>query len=533
MKQTLLSMKNKLGCKNHKKTTLLSLLLTCSLTACGGSDDTNEVDDTGNTDNIVETNTPPIANAGADQTAFIGSVITLSGSESSDADGDVLSYSWSLSTLPNGSIANLSNTTDVTTSFSADIAGTYIVTLTVNDEEVTSEVDTIEVIVSDVIANTAPLANAGADQTVFVDSTVVLSGEESSDADGDSLTYSWSLSVLPDGSLATLSSDTDVATSFSADVVGLYVVSLMVNDTEENSEIDSVDITVSEVVDGSTTGVLCDYSYDAYNDSDSVQLDSTVTWSCTDEERDIIANGVPDHAVGTFPNNNNPNAITEQSIADSFTLTPVETSTATTLGGPAGVTGYVLNGVKIDAATAGSCDDSANNCSLIDNSGSWHIEALGHNSFDFGTDDNNAHVQPGGTYHYHGMPEGFITKQDGDDTKMTIIGWAADGFPIYARYGYTVASDSTSAIKAMTGSYQLKSDVSTSRPSTETYTLGTFAQDWEYIAGSGDLDECNGRVGVTPEFPQGIYHYYATDTYPYFQRCVTGEVESAGGPPPR
>ncbi|MEM5480850.1 YHYH protein [Pseudoalteromonas fuliginea] len=37
-------------------------------------------------------------------------------------------------------------------------------------------------------------------------------------------------------------------------------------------------------------------------------------------------------------------------------------------------------------------------------------------------------------------------------------------------------------------------------------------------------DECNGRVGVTPEFPQGIYHYYATDTYPFFQRCVKGEV---------
>ena len=51
------------------------------------------------------------------------------------------------------------------------------------------------------------------------------------------------------------------------------------------------------------------------------------------------------------------------------------------------------------------------------------------------------------------------------------------------------------------------------------------------MAGSGDLDECNGRVGVTPEFPGGIYHYYATDTYPYFQRCVKGAVASAGAPP--
>ena len=70
------------------------------------------------------------------------------------------------------------------------------------------------------------------------------------------------------------------------------------------------------------------------------------------------------------------------------------------------------------------------------------------------------------------------------------------------------------------------------RPSVDVYSLGTFAQDWEYVEGSGDLDECNGRFGVTPEFPDGIYHYYATDTYPYFQRCVTGDVgDVAGGPP--
>jgi hypothetical protein len=42
------------------------------------------------------------------------------------------------------------------------------------------------------------------------------------------------------------------------------------------------------------------------------------------------------------------------------------------------------------------------------------------------------------------------------------------------------------------------------------------------VAGVGDLDECNGRTGVTPQFPNGIYHYYSTDSYPYFQRCIKG-----------
>ena len=273
-----------------------------------------------------------------------------------------------------------------------------------------------------------------------------------------------------------------------------------------------------------TDGVACDYYYSEFNASASANALSYAEWTCNDTTRALTANGVPDHEVGTFPNAGNPNTISEQSVSATYSLSPTETSSSTTLGGPRGVTGYVLNGVKIDAGTAGSCDNSGSSCSLIDNSGGWSIEALGQTSFDFGTDDNNAHVQPDGVYHYHGMPEGFITLQGGDSSTMTIIGWAADGFPIYARYGYSVADDASSEIVAVSGSYQLIDTVNTSRPSTTTYALGTFAQDWEYVAGSGDLDECNGRVGVTPEFPEGIYHYFATDSYPYFLRCVTGSL---------
>lgn len=385
---------------------------------------------------------------------------------------------------------------------------------------------------TETINNTAPVANAGSDQSVFNNSTVTLSGELSSDAEGDTLSYSWSFSSVPNDSVATLSNETDIAPTFVADAVGSYVINLIVDDSQLNSEVDSVEIVVSQMPESATSGVLCDYNYNEYNDSIYVLDDSMSQWSCSDSERLLSANGIPDHQVGEFPNEGNPNAISSQNISANLTLSPQESTTATELGGPRGVTGYVLNGVKIDAGTAGSCDDSGDNCSLIDNSGNWSIEALGHSSFNFGTDENNAHVQPGGTYHYHGMPEGFITKQGGGDATITIIGWAADGFPIYARYGYSIASDATSAIRAMTGSYQLKSDVSATRPSQDIYPLGTFAQDWEYVAGSGDLDECNGRVGVTPEFPEGIYHYFATDSYPYFQRCVKGEVEVSGGMPP-
>jgi hypothetical protein len=304
--------------------------------------------------------------------------------------------------------------------------------------------------------------------------------------------------------------------------------------TQDEAGTDSATVTAAGNGDGgsddggaadvSTDGVLCGYENTTLNTQPSLNYTSVSSWTCTATTRELTANGIPDHDVGTFPNAANPNTISEQDISASYTLMPEGAGAATVLGGPRGATGYVLNGVKIDAGTGGSCDDSGTACSLANNSGSWNIEALGQTSFDFGTDDNNAHVQPGGEYHYHGMPEGFIAKRGGDSSTMTLIAWAADGFPIYARHGYSIADDASSELKTITGSYQHVGAVSSSRPSVDTYPLGAFQQDWEYIEGSGDLDECNGRVGVTPEFPDGIYHYYATDTYPFLQRCVKGSL---------
>lgn len=284
------------------------------------------------------------------------------------------------------------------------------------------------------------------------------------------------------------------------------------------------------IIMASTDGVVCDYADSTPNASASLTITSVSTWNCTDGSRKLTANGIPDHAVGTFPSPANPNTISAQSVSAEFPLMPVETTSATTLGGPRGPVGFVLNGVKIDPSTAGTCNDSGSVCNLAGGGPGWNIEALGQTSFDFGEDENNAHVQPTGEYHYHGIPEGFVTKRGGNSNTMTLIGWAVDGFPIYARYGYSIADNANSPLKVITGSYQLVSTVSPSRPSVSVYPLGTFSQDWEFVEGSGDLDRCNGRYGVTPEFPNGIYHYYATDSYPYFQRCVTGVTATQNFP---
>jgi hypothetical protein len=265
---------------------------------------------------------------------------------------------------------------------------------------------------------------------------------------------------------------------------------------------------------------------------------SKYSWTSNGTNRILNGNGIPNHEVGTFPNSNNPNSISEQNINKSFTLCPsIVYSSGLEVVGPAMAIAYALNSVKFDPATAGRCND-AGECSLARGEGNWNIEALGHETFDFGDDMNHAHVQPNGAYHYHGMPElliDFLGEKDG----MTLIGWASDGFPIYARYGYANSEDSQSQLKVLTTSYRLKSQADENRPNTLTAILGgpnetnninkpipmgAFTQDYEYVEGLGDLDECNGRFGTTPEFPNGIYYYVVSDDFPFFTRCLKGSI---------
>ena len=111
------------------------------------------------------------------------------------------------------------------------------------------------------------------------------------------------------------------------------------------------------------------------------------------------------------------------------------------------------------------------------------------------------------------------------------MAFAADGFPIYARYGYSTRTSATSGVKVMKSNYRLRTTAElttagyTDRPSAALAPLGTFEQDWTFdAAAGGDLDACNGRYGVTPESPTvAVYHYYLTDSYPFVQRCVFGQ----------
>ena len=106
-----------------------------------------------------------------------------------------------------------------------------------------------------------------------------------------------------------------------------------------------------------------------------------------------------------------------------------------------------------------------------------------------------------------------------------LVGYAADGFPVYSIHGYADGSNAASAIVELTSSYQLRSGTRSDGPG-GTYD-GTFVEDFEYVAGSGDLDACNGRFTVTPEHPDGTYAYFLTETYPYIPRCVSGTADAS------
>ena len=240
--------------------------------------------------------------------------------------------------------------------------------------------------------------------------------------------------------------------------------------------------------------------------------------------RKITANNIPAHDVGLFGNSPgalNPNSITEQNSRYDIDLAPSMANSKTYLlnNGPAYSFGILLNGVEVDPVAA----EPWPHTKPVTNSHNWdwNLEAT---MVDIGLDCNTAHVQPTGKYHYHGVPKLYLESITSNSNEMLHVGWAADGYPIYYAYGFSSADDNSSGMKMLSSSYQLKSG---ERPGDGdsapcgSYT-GVYSADYEYVEGLGDLDECNGREGVTPEFPEGTYYYVITNEFPGVPRCFVG-----------
>ncbi|CAN5459310.1 hypothetical protein BH11CYA1_BH11CYA1_00460 [soil metagenome] len=126
----------------------------------------------------------------------------------------------------------------------------------------------------------------------------------------------------------------------------------------------------------------------------------------------------------------------------------------------------------------------------------------------------------------------------------TLIGCAADGYPIYGPYGYKVADDNGSELVELKTSFRIKavdSDISRIVGSSSTTKLSTKSDTassanltsndsaettplvkYEFIEKLGDLDDYNGRFGVTPEYPHGTYYYVVSNSFPYIPIAFRG-----------
>jgi hypothetical protein len=272
----------------------------------------------------------------------------------------------------------------------------------------------------------------------------------------------------------------------------------------------------------------------------------------------VSTKGVPAYPTGPFLDGN-PSQAQSQNAIFKMTLNPVANAGTLTSTTPGNI-GLFINGVALfdyrdgvawNAQTGALCGGPGNPpCPGGPGTPQdWNRDAVPAERPGF--DCSKGHPAMG-NYHHHQNPSAFkldknvisticnLYDADGlyaiDSTLHSpLIGFAYDGFPIYGAYAYKNV-DGTGGITRMKSSYSLRSitvrntspagvAVSAGAPVNATYPLGYFREDYGYSATTSAtpdyLDEHNGRFCITPEYPNGIYCYFATvdaqwnSAYPY------------------
>ena len=262
----------------------------------------------------------------------------------------------------------------------------------------------------------------------------------------------------------------------------------------------------------------------------------------------VTTQGVPSFITGPFFANPN-TVITAINSIYKFPLNPIQnlgTPTNTT----AGNIGVFKNGVGLFSYGDGFSYNPATNSDTPTGGTIWRRDAV--KAEIIGFDCSKAHPAAQGNYHHHQNPSAFnldliqlsticnVYSSDGLYTinpteHSPLLGFAYDGFPIYGAFAYTNGNDASNGVSRMKSSYQLRNitarthyadgtDVTDGPAINTNFPLGWYREDYEYIAHPNDptyLDEHNGRICKTPEYPNGIYCYFTTvdnnynSTYPY------------------
>lgn len=315
-------------------------------------------------------------------------------------------------------------------------------------------------------------------------------------------------------------------------VIGIQGCGAQSSDSDGSDSIDITDAIFSERSAGCTTYVNS-YEASVLDIQLSTSFNADVLITSDDDTCTFSSNSIPNHdfndETAAFAGGDGAVAEVDQTFIISRTPEFASSTTGLTQSTKNGV---FLNGVVLDILSAGcyrpssglAGEDGNTDIGCLDGS-AWLLDPLS-TDHKFGADQHNAHIQPGGLYHYHGNPKAMF-----DDFPSTqgspVIGFAADGFPIYGSYFY---DEDSGEVRKATSSYQLKAgnrvaiydkyvgqDLNPSDNPLNSATYdGTYVDDWEYVEGSGDLDECNGMT------VNGQYGYYAIDSYPWVIACFKG-----------
>jgi len=277
----------------------------------------------------MEANRPPLADAGIDRTVMSSTTVHLDGSASRDPDGDLLDYSWE---QISGPAVTLSDETEVRPSFIAPNEDTTLVFgLTVNDGSLDSEVSRVNITVRMQGVNLAPTAHAGDDRRAAVNARVQLDGSQSSDPEGDALSYRWR--QLSGESVSLMNVNTATPSFTAPATAGIVEFELVVNDGGLDSPPDSIRITL---VKGNTPpvavggpnqtvlgGAMVDLDGSQSYDPDGDPL--TAEWTFTSSDSPVLAH--TDRVITRFRAPNQLGVLTVQlTVSDG-----VSTSTPSTV----------------------------------------------------------------------------------------------------------------------------------------------------------------------------------------------------------
>lgn len=306
----------------------------------------------------------------------------------------------------------------------------------------------------------------------------------------------------------------------------LYVGDIFDFISQEDSSTDqpggTIDLTDLILTDrsGNCAEYAGDYVSSVSDVSRNLSFDGNLTISVDNGICTFSSNNIPNHDMGQGGAFATPVAAVSNSYQ--VTASPQLASQPTDLS-LEWDNAILLNGVKIDIFAAACFGVADEKIGCNDISQPWRFDPMSPNN-NFGTDNHNAHTQPNGAYHYHGNPMALF---DFDNAvESPVVGFAADGFPIFGTY-----FDDNGVVRKAESSYRLKSG---NRPTGSgnpggSYD-GTYRDDYEYVAGLGDLDECNGMI------VDGVYGYYIIDAFPWLINCYSGTPnasfrKSAGGAP--